>query len=253
METYRTEEEQVEAMRRWWDENGRSTIVAIVLALSAGFGWQAWKDYNQERTENASYVYQAMLESLNGSAADEKEFTEVIDLAEQLKSEYTGTSYAQFAALHLAKLAAKRNDLEEAKAQLQWVLGKAPAKSDIADIARLRLARVLASAGDTDQALAILAKGKGGAYAASYAIAQGDVYMQLDRPEDASNSYAEAKLALARSAVDGRIPTLDQKIQSLSPVPAREVEAEAAAVPTADAAVKIDDTGSAEPTENQES
>ena len=244
MDTYRTEEEQVEAIRRWWDENGRSTIVAIVLALSAGFGWQAWKDYDQQRIENASYVYQAMLESLNGSAVDEKEFDEAIDLAEQLKSEYTSTSYAQFAALHLAKLAAKKNDLAEAKAQLQWVLTKAPAKSDIADIAQLRLARVLASAGDTDQALDILATGKGGAYAASYAIAQGDVYMQLDRPEDASNSYAEAKLSLARSAVEGRIPTLDQKIQSLNPVPAREVE------PVAEPAADAD---SAEPTENQES
>ena len=47
MEEYRTEEEQVEALRRWWDENGRSTIAAIVIALSVGFGWQAWKS-NEE-------------------------------------------------------------------------------------------------------------------------------------------------------------------------------------------------------------
>ena len=139
MDTYRTEEEQVEAIRRWWDENGRSTIAAIVLALVAGFGWQGWKDYDKKNTENASYVYQAMLESLNGSAAEEKEFSEAKDLAQQLKSDYAGTSYAQFAALHLAKLAVKNDDLEEAKAQLLWVLSKAPAKSDVADVAQLRL------------------------------------------------------------------------------------------------------------------
>ena len=34
MEEYRTEEEQVEALRRWWNENGRSTIVAIIVALA---------------------------------------------------------------------------------------------------------------------------------------------------------------------------------------------------------------------------
>ena len=47
MDTYRTEEEQVEAIRHWWDENGRSIIISIVLALAAGFGWQAWKDHDQ--------------------------------------------------------------------------------------------------------------------------------------------------------------------------------------------------------------
>ena len=47
MEPYNTEEEQVEALRRWWDENGRSTIAAIVIALAAGFGWQAWQKHDQ--------------------------------------------------------------------------------------------------------------------------------------------------------------------------------------------------------------
>ena len=37
MESYGTEEEQVEALRRWWNENGRSTIAIIVLALAGGF------------------------------------------------------------------------------------------------------------------------------------------------------------------------------------------------------------------------
>lgn len=253
MDTYRTEEEQVEAIRRWWDENGRSTVVAIVLALAAGFGWQGWKDYDQKRIENASHVYQAMLESLNGAAAEEKEFTESKDLAERLKNEYTSTSYAQFAALHLAKLAAKSNDLEEAKAQLLWVLSKAPAKSDVADVAQLRLARVLASSGDTDQALDILAGGKSGAYAASYAVAQGDIYMQLERHDDARNAYAEAKIALAQSAVDGRIPTLDQKLQSLNPVPARDVEMAVEQDTSAEAVEELDNPEVEEPSTEQES
>jgi len=223
METYRTEEEQVEAIKRWWDENGRSTLVAIVLALATGFGWQAWKDIDQQRMENASYVYQAMLESLNGSQAAEGDFAEAKGLAQQLIADYASSSYAQFAALHLAKLAVKTNDLDEAKMQLRWVLSKAPAKSDTADIAQLRLARVLAAAGDTDRALDILAAGKSGAYAASYAVVQGDIYMQLGELEQANASYAAAKLALASSASAGRIPTLNQKLESLNPVAAREL------------------------------
>ncbi len=224
MDTYRTEEEQVEAIRRWWDENGRSILVAIVLALAAGFGWQAWKDHNKTQAENASHVYQAMLQSLSDSAPGERDFLEAIDLAEQLKSDYTGTSYAQFASLHLAKLAAKNNDLDEAKHQLLWVLSKAAANSDIAEVAQLRLARVLAAAGETEQALDILATRKSGAYAASSAVVQGDIYMQLGQLDDARDAYLAAKLALANSAAVGRIPTLDQKIQSLNPIPARALQ-----------------------------
>lgn len=224
MESYRTEEEQVEAMRRWWNENGRSIIVAIVLALAGGFGWQAWQDYDQARTENASHMYHALLESLNGSAAGEQDFSEAKSKAKQIISEYGNTSYAQFSALHLAKLAAKNDDLAEAKTQLLWVLGKAPAKSDVADITKLRLARVLAASGDTGQALDILAKGQGGAYAASYAIARGDVYMALGRADEANSAYADARSALAQNGINGNIATLDQKIQSLNPVPARVLE-----------------------------
>ena len=176
MDTYRTEEEQVEAIRRWWDENGRSTIVSIVLAVAAGFGWQAWKNHDQQLTEAASHEYQLLLQSLAVNSTDpEGDLSQAKDLAEQIKEQYGSSGYAQFAALQLAKIAVQGNDMEQAKAQLKWVLSKAPAKSDVADIASLRLARVLASAGDTDQALEILESGRGGAYAASYEMVRGDI------------------------------------------------------------------------------
>ena len=233
MESYRTEEEQVEAMRRWWDENGRSTLIAIVLALAAGFGWQGWKDLEQKQAEGASHMYHAMLESLNSGNAGEQDFSDTSTKAQQIISEYGSTSYAQFAALHLAKLAVKRDDLVEAQSQLRWVLSKAPAKSDIAQIAQLRLARVLAASSDTAQALEILGQGQDGAYAASYAIARGDIFMQLERADDARNAYADARSALAQSGINGSLATLDQKIQSLNPVPARVVELSSEQAPVA--------------------
>jgi predicted negative regulator of RcsB-dependent stress response len=246
MESYRTEEEQVEAMRRWWDENGRSILVAVVLALAAGFGWQGWQDMEQRRAENASHLYHVLLESLNANTVGEPDFSDARSKAEQIITEYGSTSYAQFAALHLAKLAAKRDDLAEAQTQLRWVLSKAPGKSDIAEIAQLRLARVLAASGETTQALDILAKGQGGAFAASYAIARGDIYLQLDRADDARNAYAEARSALAQSGIGGSVATLDQKIQSLNPVPARVVPSSSEPEPVAnEGLVEPDDTDTA--------
>jgi predicted negative regulator of RcsB-dependent stress response len=61
VEQYRTEEEQVEALRRWWNENGKSTVAVIVIALAAGLGWQAWQRESGNQREQASDLYQALL------------------------------------------------------------------------------------------------------------------------------------------------------------------------------------------------
>ena len=42
MSAYLEEEEQIEAIRNWWKENGRSVIAGAVLGLAAIFGWQGW-------------------------------------------------------------------------------------------------------------------------------------------------------------------------------------------------------------------
>jgi predicted negative regulator of RcsB-dependent stress response len=221
VEQYRTEEEQVEALSKWWDENGRSIIAAIIIALSVGFGWQGWKDYGQGQREEASDIYQAMLQKMASEQSAEKP-AKAITLAEQLKTDYSRSTYAQFAALHLARLAVDRQDLNEAQAQLRWVLGKADKGSDTAQVAQLRLARVLASAGDAEQALAILGQGGVGTYRASYAVARGDILLALGREDEARMAYSAAQAAgdLNRS----NMATLGQKLQSLNPVPAREID-----------------------------
>ncbi|MEP4485394.1 MAG: tetratricopeptide repeat protein [Halioglobus sp.] len=223
METYRTEEEQVEELKRWWEENGKSTIAAIVVALLAGFGWQGWQGHQEAQAEKASDLYQSMLQSLSaaepagGSAAD------VTDLAQRLKTEHAGSTYAQFAALHLARMAVGSGELQIAEDQLRWVLTAADSGSDVALIAQQRLARVLAAKGDTDQALSILAQGTGTAYAASYAAARGDILLAAGRDEEARVAYLEARSLAAANPAQPNLSMLEQKLQSLTPVAPREV------------------------------
>ena len=68
MEAYRTEEEQLEQLRRWWNDNGRATVVAIIVALAIGFGWQGWKQHSQSQREGASDLYQRMLQAFGAPA-----------------------------------------------------------------------------------------------------------------------------------------------------------------------------------------
>jgi predicted negative regulator of RcsB-dependent stress response len=228
MAQYNTDEEQLDALRRWWNENGRSTIAAIVIALAAGFGWQAWQKNDLRQQEQASDIYQALLRTLSAQEAP-GESQSGVELAEQLKSEYGSTSYAQFAALHLAAMAVKAGKLPDAEAQLRWVLGKAATDSDTARIAQLRLARVIAASGDTQQALTILDKAEPGPYGASYAAARGDILLAANQRDAAREAYTLA-LEIANSNAQGiNLPALQQKLHSLTPVPPRPSEAGAPA------------------------
>lgn len=217
MEEYRTEEEQVEALRRWWNENGRSTVAAVIVALAAGFGWQGWQSHQQAQREQASDAYQALLQALGQPGSPQQ--SPGVELAEQLKAEYSSSTYAQFAALHLAALAVNQGDLAEAEAQLRWVLGKASRGSDTALVAQLRLARVVAAKGETEQALSILAQDSG-SFHASYAAARGDILLAAGRDEEARDAYNQA---LSQGGMGVNLPALQQKLQSLNPVPAREL------------------------------
>ncbi|PLW81335.1 hypothetical protein CWI75_16000 [Kineobactrum sediminis] len=221
MDSFRTEEEQVEAIRRWWDENGRSTLVTIVLVLVAVFGWQGWQRYSDERTATASDVYQRMLEAASAAGQGTQATTELERLAGVLRSDFGGTVYARFAALHLASAAVAEDDLETAETELRWVLGKASTGSEIAAVAQLRLARVLAAAGETGQALGLLEEGGNGDYRAAYLLARGDVLAAAERNEEALEAYREAEAVVQAYPAQLNVETLQAKLQSLaSPAPA---------------------------------
>ncbi len=214
MDTYRSEEEQVEALRRWWDENGRSTIVAIVIALAVGFGWQGWREHRVQQSELASARYQEMIEAA-GTAEDDAEVATVRHLAEGIRTDFPGSSYAQFAALHLARLAIAEGDLAAGEEQLRWVLTRNPA-TEIQLIAELRLARVTAARGNPQGGLEIIAAAEAGAYEPAYAEAEGDMYQQLGESGKAIEAY-ERSAALGMGANE----TLQLKLRSLTPVAAR--------------------------------
>lgn len=229
MEQYRTEEEQVEALRRWWKDNGKSTVALIVLALAVGFGWQSWQRSSSGQQEQASDLYQALLRASETPAASSG--TQGVELAEQLKNEFSGSSYAQFAALQLAAMAVQEGNLAEAEAQLRWVLGNAASGSDAAQVAQLRLARVVAAAGNTDQALDIITKAAPGDYAASYALAQGDILLAVGRQDEARDAYTRAMTAAGSGGTDANLAVLQQKLQSLTPVPPQSLDQTASAAP----------------------
>ena len=57
MSTYQTEEEQVEAIKQWWKDNGKSVIGGLVLGLAVVGGLKGWQQYTKVSAENAAAYY----------------------------------------------------------------------------------------------------------------------------------------------------------------------------------------------------
>jgi predicted negative regulator of RcsB-dependent stress response len=218
VEHYRTEEEQVEALKRWWRENGRSTVVAVVVAVALGLGWQGWQRSREAAAQDTALRYQALLEALGAAeaaAAGEQAATgaDPRELARALRDAQPGSVYGRFAALHLAQLAVQDGDPETAVEQLRWVADEA--SGSLRELAQLRLARVQAARGETDAALALLAA-DAVALAPAYALARGDVLLAAGRRDEALAAYREAAATIGDSAVMPR--SLREKIDYLSPI-----------------------------------
>ncbi|MCW8956189.1 MAG: tetratricopeptide repeat protein, partial [Gammaproteobacteria bacterium] len=54
---YETEEQQVEALKRWWKENGKLIITGLTLGLALVVGVRFYNQYVNERAEAASYLF----------------------------------------------------------------------------------------------------------------------------------------------------------------------------------------------------
>jgi predicted negative regulator of RcsB-dependent stress response len=223
-----TEEEQIEALKRWWDENGKQIMLAIVLTVGGYFGWQAWTDHLDDQTAAASLVYQEMLDNMDkvapGEALDADKQTEISQLAETLKQDYSNTQYAFYAALIKAKLAVESADLSAANTELRWAMDNADEAVN-ENIARLRLARVEAAAGNLDAALQLVQGIDAGEMKSAFDEAKGDFYQQQGNSGAAYSAY-EAAMMGVDAGNSSASQLLQLKISQVQPVAIESAEAE---------------------------
>ena len=193
MDVYRTEEEQLAALKRWWKSNGTSILIGIALAVAVIFGWQAWQDNQRKTAEAASEIYFSLLEAV--TLNDAAQTSTVMHLAGQLQNDYSSQTYSQYAALLAAKQALLSEDIETAEQQLRWAVENSKAGKSLYLLAKLRLARVVAAKGGADNlesALALIETVDAGAHSASYEEIKGDLYLALGRQSDARDAYQAA-------------------------------------------------------------
>ena len=213
MAELRTEEEQVQALKNWWAENGKSLLLGGAVALAGIFGWQGWQKQQAAASENASVLYQNLLDavvSAVGAQQDDAQLATAEHLSTQLKSEYESSAYANFAAMIMARVAVDKNDLDGAITELDWVLANQPSES-VQSLASLRKARILAAQGQLDNALALVSSAPVAGYTASIAEFKGDLFVEQGEVAKAREQYE-----IALSAAAANRPLVQLKLDDLS-------------------------------------
>lgn len=160
MDVYRTEEEQVAAIQKWWQQNGKAVLVAVVLAVASYAGWVWYKRTQLEASYAASGLYQTMMQSYQEVAAGGPSAADAAErmgrAGQELAEKHGDTVYAQYAALMLASRAVEQDDYATAEKHLRSAQAH-DGDASLAVIIANRLARVIAAQGKHDDALALLA------------------------------------------------------------------------------------------------
>jgi predicted negative regulator of RcsB-dependent stress response len=188
MSVYRTEQEQLEMMKKWWKRyNGIITVVASLILLAIS-GYKYWNWHQQKISQQASNAYEHMMVAFSNQ--DNKG---VRSYANQLVKEYDNTVYADAARFTLAKVYIGHAKYPQAQEQLSYVAehSKIPAFQQIANI---RVARLLIAEKSYDKALNTLSTVQDNAYLSVINEIKGDIYA-------ATGKYPQA-MAAYRLAID---------------------------------------------------
>ncbi len=199
MSDFLSDEEQLEKLKNWWDENGTSLIVGLVLAVAVVVGWRWYVSASTSAAQAASDLYASFI-------ATEGEARTAI--ATKIDDEIGGTSYQTFSLFYRAQDAANEGDIEAAEAYLEEAIA-IDAADLLSDVARIRLARLLQQQDKSEAALSALSGVRGIGFRAQVLELKGDIHLVRDERELAHEAYTSASAELDEGE---HRPLLDMKV-----------------------------------------
>ncbi len=177
------ENDQVEALKSFFAENGKALAIGVVLGIGALVGWRYWTSHQAESAREASLAYQTAVTAIS---ADKPQ---TLTAVEKFAAENQNT-YGALASLEAAQQYVDKNDLAKAEANLQQGL-KNTSDENLQALINLRLARIQVQQKQTDAALKTLDAIKGEGWVAIVADLRGEALLSKGDKQGARDAWSK--------------------------------------------------------------
>jgi predicted negative regulator of RcsB-dependent stress response len=210
------EQEQLAQFKHFWNKYGNLITWSLIVVLGSFAGWNGWNLWQNRQAAQASALY-AEVERAAGTG----DLVRVQRAFDDIRDKFSGTTYAQQAALLAARALQESGKTDGAKAALAWVAEKS-SDPGYQGIARLRLAGLLADTKAYDEALAQLARVMPAELEPLAADRRGDILQLQGKTAEAKAEYLKALPGLDaradyRRLVEVKLAALGVDSQKVAP------------------------------------
>lgn len=224
------EQEQLDALKAFWNKQGNLITWTLVLVLGAFAAWNGWNWWQREQAAKAGALFEELDKAASASDAER-----TARIFADLKERYPRTAFAQQGALLAAKVQSAKGQGEAAQANLAWV-AEHGVEEEVRTIARLRLAGLQADAKQYDAALKTLEAVKQEGFEALAADRRGDIFQAQGKLDQARTAYQAAYAAMGDKVDYRRL--VEAKLTALAAPPGLAASAAAAVASAASGAGK---------------
>lgn len=183
MEVYSNENEQTDALRNFFANNGKALAVGVVIGIAALGGWRYWSSHQEEATKSVSAQYQQLTSAMQAGKP------ETLEAVNTFANENSNT-YGALAAMDLAKRYVDTNQLDKAATLLQNGL-KDTKDANLQAVINLRLARIQLQQNHADAALKTLDAVKGDGWTAIVADIRGEALLTKGDKQGARDAWSK--------------------------------------------------------------
>ncbi|MDY2797544.1 YfgM family protein [[Pasteurella] aerogenes] len=182
------EEQEINEIKTWWNENYKSIIAIVVLAFAGVFGWKYWQNHQAGQIQSLSAQYDQLIYGVEKGDAKNVQL-------EQFAKDNSKTAYAVLALFERAKSAVENNDFSAAESALKQAMSES-SDEVLTSVAALRLAAVQFQLQSFDAALETLKSVKDSSWDSRKNLLTGDI---LAAKGDKAGAKASFEAALANA------------------------------------------------------
>ncbi|WP_223787836.1 YfgM family protein [Marinicella meishanensis] len=175
--------EQEQMVKEWLSKNWFTIFAGIALGIGGLWGYGKWQDSRTMQSQEAATEFTQLQAAMAVS-----ELTDLDGLIAEYQTNFGDNIYTMQARMQAASQLVEAGDLAAAKQQYQALLAAKP-DQPLAEMVRLRLARLLVAEGDYPAALAELGLVQSKAYQTIVEEVIGDIYVAQGEVDKALDAY----------------------------------------------------------------